>query len=58
MPDYNPKLPTLVFTMPAVPVQDRDRIREWMIENFSGRANVVIVAATSALLLPPEDPDA
>ena len=58
MPDYNPKLPTLVFTMPDVPVQDRDRIREWMIENFSGRANVVIVTATSPLLLPPKDPDA
>ena len=58
MSDYDPKLPTLVFTMPEVPVQDRDLIRTWMLENFTGRANVVIVAATSAILLPPEDPNA
>jgi len=58
MGDYDPKLPTLLFTMPQnLSPENRQELRYVLDEHFHGRYNVVVVQATSAILLPPEDPN-
>lgn len=57
MADYDPKLPTLVLAMPRLRPEDLAGVLS-LERKLAGRYNGLVVAAESALVLPPEDPDA